>query len=180
MWRDKIKKTFVFVFYLILNILFSTAIVLLNKWLYIHIKFPNMTLTMIHFFITFIGLLICHRKDVFDVKYIDIREILFISITFCGFVVLTNLSLGHNTIGTYQVTKMLTTPCVILMEILFYKTHFSNPMKLTLIPIIVGIIINFYYDIQFNVIGTVYATLGVLMTSLYQIVRYIFIGICSF
>jgi solute carrier family 35 protein E3 len=29
---------------------------------------------------------------------------------------------------------------------------------------------NFYYDIQFNVLGTIYATLGVLVTSLYQVV----------
>jgi hypothetical protein len=29
---------------------------------------------------------------------------------------------------------------------------------------------NFYYDIQFNILGTVYATLGVVVTSLYQVV----------
>lgn len=29
---------------------------------------------------------------------------------------------------------------------------------------------NFYYDIQFNVLGTVYATLGVVVTSVYQVV----------
>jgi hypothetical protein len=29
---------------------------------------------------------------------------------------------------------------------------------------------NFYYDIQFNVLGTIYATLGVVVTSLYQVV----------
>ncbi|KAF7387509.1 hypothetical protein HZH68_013186 [Vespula germanica] len=94
---------------------------------------------------------------------------LFIATTFCGFVVLTNLSLAHNTVGTYQVAKMLTTPCIILMQILFYKKHFSILVKLTLIPIIIGVIMNFYYDIQFNVIGTVYATLGVFVTSLYQV-----------
>nr|KAF7408979.1 hypothetical protein H0235_013831 [Vespula pensylvanica] len=107
--------------------------------------------------------------DVFCVKNIDIREMLFIATTFCGFVVLTNLSLAHNTVGTYQVAKMLTTPCIILMQILFYKKHFSILVKLTLIPIIIGVIMNFYYDIQFNVIGTVYATLGVFVTSLYQV-----------
>jgi uncharacterized membrane protein len=29
---------------------------------------------------------------------------------------------------------------------------------------------NFYYDMQFNVLGTIYATLGVVVTSLYQVV----------
>ena len=29
---------------------------------------------------------------------------------------------------------------------------------------------NFYYDIKFSVLGTIYATLGVVVTSLYQVV----------
>lgn len=100
------NKKFITAFYLILNIFFSIVIVLLNKWLYVHTGFPNITLSMIHFIITFIGLIICEKFDVFCIKDIAIREML----------------------------------------------------------------INFYYDIQFNIIGTVYATMEVLVTSLYQVV----------
>ncbi|XP_063988969.1 solute carrier family 35 member E3-like isoform X2 [Diachasmimorpha longicaudata] len=92
-----------------------------------------------------------------------------IATTFCGFVVLTNLSLAYNTVGTYQVAKMLTTPCVIMMQMCFYDKHFSVMIKLTLIPIALGVIINFYYDLQFNIRGTIYAGLGVIVTSLYQV-----------
>lgn len=158
------------VFYLLLNVLFSIAIVLLNKWLYIHTGFPNVTLTMIHFVVTFVGLVICEKFDIFCIKDVAIGEMIVIAMTFCGFVVLTNLSLAHNTVGTYQVAKMLTTPCVILIQILFYNKHFSNLVKLTLLPIVVGVFINFYYDLRFNLLGTLYATLGVLVTSLYQVV----------
>lgn len=164
------NKKVVVAFYLLLNIIFSIVIVLLNKWLYIHTRFPNITLSMIHFVITFIGLIICEKLDVFCVKDIDIKQMILIAMTFCGFVVLTNLSLAHNTVGTYQMAKMMTTPCVIVMQMIFYKKRFSMLVKLTLIPITLGVIINFYYDIQFNIIGTVYATLGVLVTSLYQVV----------
>lgn len=156
-------------FYLMLNIVFSIVIVLLNKWLYIHTGFPNVTLSMIHFIMTFIGLIICEKLDVFCIKDIDIKKMILIAMTFCGFVVLTNLSLAHNTVGTYQVAKMLTTPCVIVMQMIFYRKRFSIPVQLILIPITLGVIINFYYDIQFNVTGTIYATLGVLVTSLYQV-----------
>ncbi|EFN88536.1 solute carrier family 35 member E3 [Harpegnathos saltator] len=156
-------------FYLLLNIIFSIAIVLLNKWLYVNTGFPNITLSMIHFIMTFIGLIICEKLNVFCIKNLDIKEMILIAMTFCGFVVLTNLSLAHNTVGTYQVAKMLTTPCVIVMQMIFYRKQFSIPVKLTLIPITLGVIINFYYDIQFNIIGTVYATLGVFVTSLYQV-----------
>lgn len=158
-------------FYLVLNIVFSITIVLMNKWIYRHIGFPNLTLSMIHFFVTFLGLIICEKFHVFCIKDVAIKEMIPIAIAFCGFVVLTNLSLSHNTVGTYQVAKMLTTPCVIFLQILFYQKSFSISVKLTLIPIILGVVINFYYDLEFNIIGTVYATLGVLITSLYQVVR---------
>ncbi|CAG5101992.1 Similar to slc35e3: Solute carrier family 35 member E3 (Danio rerio) [Cotesia congregata] len=157
------------VLYLVLNVFFSILIVLLNKWVYYNIGFPNITLSMIHFIVTFIGLIICEKFDVFCIKDVAVKEMLFIAMTFCGFVVLTNLSLAHNTVGTYQIAKMLTTPCVIIIQMSFYNKHFGLPVKLTLIPIVLGVIINFYYDIQFNILGTIYATLGVLVTSLYQV-----------
>lgn len=154
---------------LVLNVFFSIVIVLLNKMVYVRVGFPNITLSMIHFTITFVGLIICEKMDVFCIKDVAIKDMVPIALTFCGFVVLTNLSLEHNSIGTYQVAKMLTTPCVILMQAILYNKKFSTLVKLTLIPITIGVIINFYYDIRFNVIGTIYATLGVLVTSLYQV-----------
>ena len=35
---------------------------------------------------------------------------------------------------------------------------------------ILGVFLNSYYDVHFNVLGTIFAILGVLVTSLYQIV----------
>lgn len=40
------------------------------------------------------------------------------------------------------------------------------------IPISLGVFINSYYDIKFNIIGTIFALLGVAVTSVYQIVSY--------
>lgn len=37
-------------------------------------------------------------------------------------------------------------------------------------PITIGVILNSYYDVRFNLLGIVFATLGVLVTSLYQVV----------
>lgn len=62
--------------YLILNVFFSIIIVLLNKWLYVQIEFPNMTLSMIHFVITFLGLIICEQFDVFCIKNVPLKEMI--------------------------------------------------------------------------------------------------------
>lgn len=40
------------------------------------------------------------------------------------------------------------------------------------VPITLGVILNTYYDVRFNLLGTVFATLGVLVTSLYQVVSF--------
>nr|CAD7265680.1 unnamed protein product [Timema shepardi] len=143
--------------------------VLLNKWVYVYVGFPNITLTFLHFVTTFLGLYFCQKCNVFQVKIVPIRDMVPLAFTFCGFVVFTNLSLETNTVGTYQVAKVMTTPCVILLQMLFYGKKFAIGVKLTLIPITVGVILNFYYDIQFSIVGTLYATLGVLVTSLYQV-----------
>ena len=38
------------------------------------------------------------------------------------------------------------------------------------IPVILGIFLNSYYDVRFNVLGMVFAATGVLVTAIYQIV----------
>jgi solute carrier family 35 protein E3 len=59
-----------------------------------------------------------------------------LAFAFCGFVVFTNLSLQNNTVGTYQVAKVMTTPCIILIQIFFYKKEFMLRVKLTLVSIL--------------------------------------------
>ncbi|KAF4522134.1 hypothetical protein B566_EDAN012596 [Ephemera danica] len=163
------RRLFVTSTYIVFNILSSICIVLLNKWVYVHVGFPNITLTLIHFIVTALGLRICQGLNVFQVKTVPIKEMIPLAFSFCGFVVFTNLSLQNNTIGTYQIAKVMTTPCIIAIQMYFYDKHFTMPVKLTLLPITLGVFIVFYYDIQFNVLGTFYATLGVLITSVYQV-----------
>jgi solute carrier family 35, member E3 len=106
---------------------------LLNKWVYVNVGFPNITLTLVHFVVTGLGLQICRLCSVFKAKSAPFLEMLPIAFTFCGFVVFTNLSLQNNTIGTYQVAKVMTTPVIVLIQMYCYKKKFSLPVKLTLV-----------------------------------------------
>lgn len=116
-----------------LNIVFAIVIVLLNKWIYTHYGFPNMSLTCLHFVFTSFGLVICQKCGFFHVKSLPITGMLPLSLTFCGFVVLTNLSLQTNTVGTYQLAKTMTTPCIIAIQTYAYNRRFSTQVKLTLV-----------------------------------------------
>ena len=76
---------------------------------------------------------IAQRLNVFMVKSLPLKDMLMLSMSFCGFVVLTNLSLQTNTVGTYQISKFMTTPCIMLIQTLFYGKTFSTNIKLTLV-----------------------------------------------
>lgn len=48
------------------------------------------------------------------------------------------------------------------------------------IPITLGVILNSYYDVKFNFLGLLFAALGVVVTSLYQVVGNFFFFMCLF
>lgn len=154
---------------LLLNLCCSLTIVFLNKWLYSIVKFPNITLTCIHFICTSLGLAVCHAAKIFQPKKLPWAPIIPLSLTFCGFVVFTNLSLQNNTVGTYQLAKALTTPVIIFVQSQFYGVTFTSQIKATMIPIAFGVFLNSYYDIKFNFLGTFFAMSGVFVTAMYQI-----------
>jgi hypothetical protein len=118
---------------IIVNMISSIAIVLLNKHIFINFGFPNTPLTFIHFLITFIGLLVCLQFDIFRFKRLPVIKMIPLSLTYCGFVVFTNLSLQYNTVGTYQVIKVLTAPCVMIISYVFYKKKYPIKVQLTLV-----------------------------------------------
>jgi len=121
---------------LLLNVFLSVIIVLLNKWIYTHHSFPNITMTWIHFVFSTVCVSVCHKFDLFYRKALPLRQMLPLSVTFCGFVVFTNLSLQLNTIETYQLFKMLTTPAVVAIQAFVYKRKFSLTILLTLVSIV--------------------------------------------
>ncbi len=106
---------------------------MLNKLIYVQQQFPNVTLTLVHFVMTSIALKICVWFNIFQPKALSLKQVFPLSASFCGFVVFTNLSLQNNTIGTYQLAKVLTTPVIMCIQGLFYDKSFSTRIKLTIV-----------------------------------------------
>lgn len=118
---------------IIWNLCSSIAIVFSNKWIYTNYKFPNVTLTCIHFLMTYLGLTVCASVNIFAPKKIPLREMIPLSLSFCGFVVFTNLSLQNNTVGTYQVAKVMTTPAILFIHTIFYGKKYSTKITMTIV-----------------------------------------------
>ena len=110
---------------IVLNLASAIGIVFINKLIYVHYGFPSMTLTLLHFIMTSLGLQICVWLNVFSPKRLMIKKTLPLSASFCGFVVFTNLSLQNNTVGTYQLAKALTTPVTVSYTHLTLPTIYS-------------------------------------------------------
>lgn len=122
-------------FYLVCNLIFSISIILLNKWIYSNNIFSNIALSMVHFVMTFFGLYMYERLNYFNVKSVHLNQLIVLALCFCGFVVFTNLSLEYNTVGTFQVAKMLTTPGVVALQIILLKRKFTWIVKLSMVCI---------------------------------------------
>ena len=116
-----------------LNLASAIGIVFTNKFIYVRYGFPSMTLTLVHFVMTSVGLQLCAWLNVFSPKRLMIKKTLPLSAAFCGFVVLTNLSLQNNTVGTYQLAKALTTPVILFIQAIFYGKSVTTSVKLTVV-----------------------------------------------
>ncbi|UJR27816.1 hypothetical protein I4U23_009085 [Adineta vaga] len=167
--QDMIKEHIRVVIGCATNIFSSIGIIFLNKYIFKHCQIKTMTLTAIQMVFTSLGLWICLQMNTFVRKSIPIQKVLSLAIVFCAFVVFTNLSLEYNTIGTYQLFKILTTPVVVLITWYYYKTKYSRLVVSTLIPVVVGVATHSVNDIQLTMIGTIIAGIGILSASLYQV-----------
>lgn len=153
-----------------LNFTASTCLVLVNKIVMdkYHFRFAT-TLTCFHLLCTFLLLLVTAKLGGFEVKPLPFHRVWKLAGVTMGFICLTNLSLQHNSVGFYQVMKVMTTPTVVVIEALLYQKYLETQLKIALLPVCLGVIITTVTDFRLNGVGAAYAIAGVIVTSFYQI-----------
>jgi solute carrier family 35 protein E3 len=158
-------------FYLFLNATSSIGIVFMNKVVFQTYNFRYGTLlTLIHFIFTFLGLEVCRQMGVFERKLgLKVIDVVPLSASFCGFVALTNLSLVYNSVGFYQLMKVLTTPLIVIIQTTWFGETFPLNIKLSLAITCLGVAIASFTDPEVNPLGTFIALSALLVTSMYQI-----------
>lgn len=155
---------------MLLNFCSSISLVIVNKIVMDHHHFHfATTLTCFHLCSTFVLLLLAARIGLFEIKRLPLKDVSKLAAGTMGFICLTNLSLQHNSVGFYQVMKVMTTPTVVVIEALLYQKYLDTPLKIALVPVCFGVIITTVTDFRLNAVGAAYATAGVIVTSFYQI-----------
>ncbi|TQE07258.1 hypothetical protein C1H46_007080 [Malus baccata] len=155
---------------LFLSVASSVSIVICNKALMSNLGFPfATTLTSWHLMVTFGTLHAAQRLKFFESKSSDMKTVMLFGILNGVSIGLLNLSLGFNSIGFYQMTKLAIIPFTVLLETLFLKKQFSQKIKFSLFLLVVGVGIASVTDLQLNFVGTILSLLAIVTTCVGQI-----------
>ncbi|XP_066318924.1 UDP-xylose transporter 1-like [Miscanthus floridulus] len=155
---------------LTLSVASSVAIVICNKALISTLGFPfATTLTSWHLMVTFCTLHVAQRLRFFEPKAIDGQTVVLFGLLNGTSIGLLNLSLGFNSIGFYQMTKLAIIPFTVLLETIFLKKRFSETIKFSLLVLLLGVGIASVTDLKLNSLGSVLSGLAIATTCVGQI-----------
>ncbi|KAJ4977939.1 hypothetical protein NE237_008719 [Protea cynaroides] len=153
-----------------LSVVSSVSIVICNKALISTLGFTfATTLTSWHLLVTFCSLHVALWMKFFEHKPFDARAVMGFGILNGTSIGLLNLSLGFNSVGFYQMTKLAIIPCTVLLETLFFRKQFSRSIQLSLSVLLLGVGIATVTDLQLNGLGSVLSLLAIITTCIAQI-----------
>lgn len=109
------------------------------------------------------------QVGIFPFKRLDAAKAAKLAAAGMGFVVFSNLSLQHNSVGFYQVMKHLTVAAVVAIEAVVFRRVLPRPLWAPIACLCVGIALTGATDFQLNATGTAFAVLNVGCTAFYQI-----------
>ncbi|TVU21658.1 hypothetical protein EJB05_31308 [Eragrostis curvula] len=134
-----------------LSVVSSVSIVICNKALMSSLGFNfATTLTSWHLLVTFCSLHVALCLKLFEHKPFDARTVMGFGVLNGISIGLLNLSLGFNSVGFYQMTKLAIIPCTVILETLFFRKKFSRNIKLSLSVLLLGVGVATVTDLQLN------------------------------
>jgi len=154
-----------------MSVVSSVGIILVNKSLMKVYGFNFvMTLTACHFLCQTISLEIASRfLGLFPAKRLPNRDNNITALVGVGSIVFMNYNLRFNSVGLYQMSKLLCIPLMVLIQTKFHNKVFSGKLKFTLFVILAGVGITTVTDIEVNLVGALFAVIAVLCTTQFQI-----------
>jgi solute carrier family 35 protein E3 len=107
----------------------------------------------------------------FPIKKLPVSKSAPVAAAYVGFIVFNNLSIKYNTVGFYQIAKIMITPVVVVIEYFAYGKTVSREKGFAIALLMFGITVATVSDSQVasNPLGLVVAAAAVLSSALYQV-----------
>ncbi|KAI3846084.1 hypothetical protein MKW92_009520 [Papaver armeniacum] len=153
-----------------LSVVSSVSIVICNKALITSLGFHfATTLTSWHLLVTFCSLHVALWMKLFEHKQFEAKAVMGFGVLNGISIGLLNLSLGFNSVGFYQMTKLAIIPCTVFLQTIFFQKKFSKSIQFSLSILLLGVGIATVSDLQLNTLGSILSLLAVLTTCIAQI-----------
>ena len=89
---------------------------------------------------------------------------------FCvGSIASMNYSLRLNSVGFYQLCKLLSIPWLVIIQRYWYNKCTSNKIKIALVIVVIGVALASVTDIEVNIAGSVVGLFAMLITTQFHI-----------
>ncbi|BDA44650.1 Solute carrier family 35 member E3 [Coccomyxa sp. Obi] len=160
------------VLYILLNVGSGTSIVFANKVVLSVYKFHFVyALTLIHTAVTMVGMWSFAGIGLYQRKPLKARQILPLAAAFVGYIVFWNLSLQLNSVGFYQLSKILIAPAIIIIEAVWFSKLPSRLELAAVALLCIGVTLATVSDseVTANLPGLLMSGLAIWTTSIYQI-----------
>ena len=152
------------------NVVSTVGVVLANKYLYAQLNFKFMvTLSFFHFMFTSLGTHVLLRLKFFEYKAAPLMGVLPVALGSLGSVAFMNLNLAYNSVGFYQISKLLCIPVTLALQFYMFGDKASRTVLYSLVVILIGVGIATFSDVELNFTGSVFAAFAVVFTTLGQI-----------
>jgi solute carrier family 35 protein E3 len=159
-----------FVFWACLSICSSVGIILVNKTIMSKFHFNYVfTLTTLHFVAQAIVMEICVWMGIIKAGKLPMKDNILTAACGVASIAFMNYNLQFNSVGFYQMTKLMCIPLMVFIQSSYYGKTYSGKIKFSLCLVLLGVGITGVSDIQVNFLGLIFGTLAVLSTTQFQI-----------
>lgn len=154
----------------LLNVVSVVGVVIVNKYVYTHgFNFPT-TLMMMHFICTWLFVIAAKKARWFTDKRVPRASAALLGFTQVASVAFVNLSLLHNSVGTYQLFKFTNVFVTCVIEYMWLKKVYSAGIYASIAVLVLGVCVATVSSVNFSRLGILHGSLGSVTTAVYQII----------
>ncbi|KAF2196272.1 TPT-domain-containing protein [Delitschia confertaspora ATCC 74209] len=170
---EPLRERLITCFWIALNTFSTLGIVFLSKRVFSDAQLHNCQLMVVMWHFTATGLVLYFATKAplraFKPVRLNPWDMLPVCAFFAGYVVLGNLSLTFNSIGFYQLSKVMTTPCVVFLNFILFRKTVTRYMLASIVVTCMGVALTIKGDTKTQMLGIIIACMAFSSTALYQI-----------